>query len=105
MYTAFQLLDKFKRVPKSNARPILVSTPFGEYYYYKLSDSFEVSKTTNWCLKRLYIKKFNGWEKIDLAHSDYDGKIWWDKSFTTSLEGKEKQWNYSEDTKTVIILH
>ena len=47
--------------------------------------------TVNWHLKRLYIEKFNGWEKIDLAHSDYNGKIWWDESFTASLEGEEKQ--------------
>ena len=26
----------------------------------------------------MYIKKFGGWETIDLEHTEYDGHAWWE---------------------------
>ena len=47
------------------------------FYYYSEYDTVEVSEEEYQELKKLYIDKFGGWEKIDLEHTDYDGKKWY----------------------------
>lgn len=47
------------------------------FYYYSEYDTVEISEEEYQELKRQYIAKFGGWEKIDLEHTDYDGKKWY----------------------------
>ena len=47
------------------------------FYYYSQYDTIPVSKEEYEELKGQYITKFGGWEKIDLEHTDYDGKKWY----------------------------
>ncbi len=90
-YTAFQLLNNLNRIPKSSAVPVLGQTPYGEFYYYTLNETFEVDTLTKLYLKHLYIEKYHGWEKVDLETCGYDGKIWWNKGFTINLEDERKK--------------
>lgn len=48
-----------------------------EYYYYKGTDTEKVEDKEYNKLKDLYIKKFGGWEKIDLENTEYNGKKWY----------------------------
>lgn len=48
-----------------------------EYYYYKGTDTEKVEDKEYNKLKDLYIKKFGGWEKIDLKNTKYNGKKWY----------------------------
>jgi len=48
-----------------------------EYYYYKGADTEKVEDEEYNTLKDLYIKEFGGWERIDLDHTDYNGKKWY----------------------------
>lgn len=40
-------------------------------------DTIQVSQEEYKELKRQYIAKFGGWEKIDLEHTEYNGKKWY----------------------------
>lgn len=42
-----------------------------------VSDTIQVSEEEYKELKRQYIAKFGGWEKIDLEHTEYNGKKWY----------------------------
>lgn len=49
----------------------------GEWYDYCFAeDTIELSEDEKE-LKRQYIAKFGGWEKIDLEHTEYNGKKWY----------------------------
>lgn len=48
-----------------------------EYYYYKGTDTEKVTDEEYKKLKDLYIKKFGGWERIDLENTKYNGKKWY----------------------------
>lgn len=47
------------------------------FYYYSEYDTIQVSEEEYHQLKKLYIDKFGGWEKIDLENTDYNGKKWY----------------------------
>lgn len=47
------------------------------FYYYSEYDTIQVSEEEYQQLKKLYIDKFGGWEKIDLKHTEYNGKKWY----------------------------
>ncbi len=47
------------------------------FYYYSEYDTIQVSQEEYKELKRQYIAKFGGWEKIDLEHTEYNGKKWY----------------------------
>lgn len=48
-----------------------------EYYYYSQYDTEKVTEEEYKKLKDLYIKKFGGWERIDLENTEYNGKKWY----------------------------
>ena len=48
-----------------------------EYYYYKGTDTEKVEDKEYNKLKDLYIKKFGGWQRIDLENTKYNGKKWY----------------------------
>lgn len=87
--TAWKWLAYEKRVPKDDAvaegyhpewwEPDLNSWCSDEkkWYRYRKKDTYEVEQSIYEVLKALYIKKFGGWEYIDLVHTEYDGKKWW----------------------------
>lgn len=47
------------------------------FYYYSEYDTVEVSEEEYEELKNQYISRFGGWEKIDLEHTEYNGKKWY----------------------------
>ena len=47
------------------------------FYYYSEYDTIVISYEEYKELKSQYINKFGGWEKIDLEHTDYNGKKWY----------------------------
>lgn len=47
------------------------------FYYYSEYDTVEVSEEECEELKNQYISRFGGWEKIDLEHTEYNGKKWY----------------------------
>lgn len=47
------------------------------FYYYSEYDTVDLSEEEYQQLKDVYIKEFNGWEKIDLEHTEYNGKKWY----------------------------
>lgn len=47
------------------------------FYYYSEYDTIVISDEEYKELKSQYINKFGGWEKIDLEHTDYNGKKWY----------------------------
>lgn len=48
-----------------------------EWFYYTAEQVVPVPEKRYERLKALYIKRFGGWETIDLEHTDYDGHAWW----------------------------
>lgn len=96
--TAWQWLAQERRIPIEGAEAHLIEKSFyidfdcwgsSEWFYYQEDDT---RLTTDWeyeKLKKLYISKFGGWEKIDLENTNYDGKIWWDyRALVPELEGQ-----------------
>ena len=87
--TAWQWLALDRRKVKDNAVPISkknwILNKFTqefykedkEYYYYMGIDTEKVEDKEYKKLKDLYIKKFGGWEKIDLENTEYNGKKWY----------------------------
>ncbi len=87
--TAWQWLAQDRRKVKNKAIPISklnrIYNDFTqefyeedkEYYYYKGIDTEKVTEEEYKKLKDLYIKKFAGWEKIDLENTEYNGKKWY----------------------------
>lgn len=47
------------------------------FCYYSEYDTVEVSEEEYQELKDKYISRFGGWEKINLEHTDYDGRKWY----------------------------
>mgnify|MGYP001205135085 CR=1 FL=1 len=47
------------------------------YFYYLERDTKPVDEAEYECLKQLYIKKYGGWEHIDLDNTKYNGKPWY----------------------------
>ena len=80
-FTSWQLLSGYHRIPLfgSKAKLIWKSYPGGEsaWYYYDGTKTRPVSDRIYEYLKNRYIQRYGGWEKIDLEHTDYNGKIWW----------------------------
>lgn len=87
--TAWQWLAQDKRKVKDKAIPISkrnwilnrCTQEFyeedKEYYYYKGADTEKVEDKEYNKLKDLYIKKFGGWQRIDLENTKYNGKKWY----------------------------
>lgn len=87
--TSWQLLEHHKRKIKNDAKPIIryntiydeVNDEFYEaskgFYYYSMYDTEEVDEAEFQRLKELYIKKYGGWEKIDLENTKYNGLKWY----------------------------
>ena len=47
------------------------------WFYYQYEDTVETTDEEYEQLKAEYIKKFGGWETIDLEHTTYDGHKWY----------------------------
>lgn len=87
--TSWQWLKEDKRKVVENAVPEEkynwiydeVSGGFEEanesFYYYSQYDTEKVAEEEYKKLKNLYIKKFGGWERIDLENTKYNGKKWY----------------------------
>lgn len=87
--TAWQWLAQYRRKVKDKAIPIYklnrIYDDFTQefyqedkaFYYYKGTDTEKVKEEEYRKLKDLYIKKFGGWEKIDLENTEYNGKKWY----------------------------
>lgn len=90
-HTAWQWLAYAHMAPTKNAVPYRMYPEFWDpdirrweqgdkqYYYYSHKDVRHVSDKRFESLKQQYIKLYGGWEKIDLNHTTYDGRIWWNK--------------------------
>lgn len=85
-HTAWQWLQYKHRVPKKGEQPRASRPSYfdGEdwaygrkYYYYRSGQTEPVDDAEYERLKALYIKKYGGWDTIDLEHTTYDGHIWW----------------------------
>ena len=48
-----------------------------DWAYYKASQVKKIDDKRYKKLKDLYVKKFGGWEEIDLENTTYDGRVWW----------------------------
>lgn len=48
-----------------------------DFYYYSEYDTVPISEEEYQKLKDKYISRFGGWKKIDLDHTDYNGKKWY----------------------------
>lgn len=87
--TSWQWLSEDKKKVKEGSVPIEKRNwIFDEYsgdfekadksfYYYSEYDVVDVSDEEYKQLRKLYIDKFGGWEKIDLEHTKYNGKKWY----------------------------
>lgn len=87
--TAWQWLALDRRKVKNKAIPISkknwILNNFTQefyqedkaFYYYKGTDTEKVKEEEYKKLKDLYIKKFGGWERIDLENTEYNGKKWY----------------------------
>lgn len=90
-HTAWQWLAYAHMAPTKNAVAYCIYPEFWnpdirrweqgdkQYYYYSYKYVRHVSDTRFEILKQQYIKLYGGWEKIDLEHTAYDGRIWWNK--------------------------
>lgn len=78
-YTAWQLLSQYHRVPKDTTKGYYAGEYEKQWFYYEWRNSMVVDNDRFQKLKDLYIKKFGGWEQIDLEHTFYDGHAWWDE--------------------------
>lgn len=80
LHTAWQWL-KAGRVVNDTAIALLLTYDMEEcsssWYYYRYTDTHSATKEEYNRLKELYIKKYGGWNKIDLEHTTYDGHKWW----------------------------
>lgn len=47
------------------------------FCYYSAANTVEVDDEEFERLKELYIKKYGGWERIDLDCTEYDGRKWY----------------------------
>ena len=87
--TAWQWLSEDKRKVKNKAIPISkiswILNRFTQefyqgdkaFYYYKGTDTEKVTEEEYNKLKKLYIKLYGGWEKINLEDTKYNGKKWY----------------------------
>lgn len=87
--TAWQWLAQDKKKVKDKSVPkefyeLICRRDMGEFikssrslYHYSQYDTVEVSKEEYEELKNKYIAKFGSWEKIDLEHTEYNGKKWY----------------------------
>lgn len=96
--TAWQWLAQERRIPIEGAEAHLREKSFyvdydcwgsSEWYYYQEDDTRSATEWEYEKLKKLYISKFGGWEKIDLENTEYDGRVWWDyKILVPELDGQ-----------------
>lgn len=84
--TSWQWLSQDHRIPKDNAVAIgktykyywdYGQCDYHTWYYYPKKDTVPVDEAEYQRLKALYIKKFGGWNCIDLDNTTYTGKKWW----------------------------
>lgn len=90
--TSWQWLSQEHRIPKNDAEAVprrYKITPWYDdepwendpyyvtCYYYRKKDTLLVSDEEYCKLKSLYIKKYGGWDSIDLSSTSYDGRKWW----------------------------
>ncbi len=69
----------------------VVEVRHSAWTYYKGRDTVAVTAKLYDHLKDLYIKKYGGWEKIDLDHTEYDGHIWWSQNDLAGFDIPEKE--------------
>ena len=75
--TSWQWLEYERRVPVPGANAHWKKWNNSKWYYYFKKDTVQVDDTEYNRLKDLYIKKFGGWECVDLESTNYDGRVWW----------------------------
>ena len=73
--TSWQWLYHCHREVLENAEPIL--NDYNNFYYYRETETKEISEERFEELKSMYVEKYGGWEKIDLENTTYNGKKWY----------------------------
>lgn len=88
-HTAWQWLRYRKCIPRKGEEPEKVHPKYWDperetwresekgWYYYTSDQVKKVDDRKYTKLKALYVKKFGGWEEIDLETTTYDGRAWW----------------------------
>lgn len=80
--TSYQWLHDYRRKIINPDNDNSADDPFYlaamPYYYYLERDTEPVSDEEYERLKQAYIKEYGGWEHIDLEHTKYNGKPWYD---------------------------
>lgn len=77
-HTAWQWLRWYSRVPIDLKAGHYAGEYDKQWFYYDRQNTREADFDEYQQLKDLYIKKFGGWETIDLEHTEYDGHAWWE---------------------------
>lgn len=75
--TAWQWLQE-RKAPITGAKAHWQKFYDKEWGYYYKNEVEDISEERYEELKALYITLFGGWESIDLEHTKYDGRVWWE---------------------------
>lgn len=75
LLTSWQWLYHCHREILENAEPIL--NDCNDFYYYRKTETKEISEERFEELKLMYVEKYGGWKKIDLENTRYNGKKWY----------------------------
>lgn len=73
-HTSWQLLNWYHRIPMPGVKPMADDSG---WYRYNGFYTWKVPDVLFNRLQELYIKKYGGWETIDLDNTSYNGSIWW----------------------------
>ena len=73
-HTAWQWLQQ-RKAPLAGEKPH--KDDYNNFYYYFKCQVGPITEERFEELKALYIKKFGGWETIDLENTSYNGCVWW----------------------------
>ena len=76
--TSWQWLSRDRRKIIHGSEPVRRTGRYDNgYKYYPIDCTTPVTSVEYERLKKLYIKKYGGWLKIDLDHTDYEGSPWY----------------------------